>query len=201
MSLRPQDPPSIQSSLVCVWPGLPPSCPVQSQHHPTSTGLGGPTWVKKTPPPPPLHRSFLAPKRSSPSNLHIYEGRAGGGGLWACPPRRSQLPSPLPLRPPRPSPSLSLPGFDLCLTTVTSHGLQGSFVEVAKSCSLQRAVGAVAESSRFRALRRPAVERQAERASTSSHRSPTRTTALPRRPRHGTPAPVLRSGDHPPCVP
>ncbi|XP_063583902.1 G1/S-specific cyclin-D1 isoform X1 [Pongo abelii] len=58
---------------------------------------------------------------------------------------------------------------------------RGSFVEVAKSWSLQRAVGAVAASSRVRTLRRGAEEREGARGSRSESRARTQPgpTALP----------------------
>ncbi|KAK2090722.1 G1/S-specific cyclin-D1 [Saguinus oedipus] len=111
------------------------------------------------------------------------QARSLRDGFWALPLAAPGVwrPRPLPLRPPLPSRSHSLPGFDLCLTTVISPGLQGSFVEVAKSWSLQRAVGAVAASSRVRAFRRGAEELEGARGNRSE--SPARTqpepTALP----------------------
>ena len=124
----------------CVWPARPPSCPpLQSHLHPTPQILRDPLGDGRPPCTPLPRRGERQPR----DDLHFYENRASGatprgagaappGWLLGSAPRRSpalgaRAPSPC-ARPPPPSRSHSLPGFDLCLTTVTSHGLQGSFV-------------------------------------------------------------------------
>ncbi|KAL0629282.1 G1/S-specific cyclin-D1 [Plecturocebus cupreus] len=192
---RAPESPILVVSLGCVWPVGLPSCPLLQSHlHPTPKSRG--THSSRTWPPAPLFSGgekgcsgaiCISMKTGLRGQLRRRAGAAPRGWLLGSAPRCSRRLAPAPPPPapaPAPSRSHSLPGFDLCLTTVTSHGLQGSFVEVAKSWSLQRAVGAVAASSRVRALRRGAEEREGARGSRSESRARTQPepTALPSRP-------------------
>lgn len=99
----------------------------------------GPTRGRQAPPAPlfpggekgSLGTICISMKTRLRGQLRAVPARRLRDGFWALPlaaPRRSAPAPPPPAPAPPPSRSHSLPGFDLCLTTVTSHGLQGSFV-------------------------------------------------------------------------